>query len=126
MIVGLGIDVVEIARFEEVLLRHPERALERIFTPAERAEGEDRARPLEYFAGRFAAKEALLKALGTGLTGGISWQDIAIRGPAGSRPAVALAGSAKEALGRLGDPSIHVSISHDGGVAAAVAILETA
>lgn len=126
MIVGLGIDVVEIARFEEVLQRHPERAPERIFTTAERAEGESRARPLEYYAGRFAAKEALLKAIGTGLTEGISWQDITIGGSAGSRPAVAVSGATRHALARLGSPSIHVSISHDGGVAIAVAILETA
>ncbi|MDH3734856.1 MAG: holo-ACP synthase [Gemmatimonadota bacterium] len=124
MVVGLGIDMIEVARLEHVLARHPDRAASRLFTPAELADCEGRANASECLAGRFAAKEAFLKALGTGLSRGISWQDIALSGGQGERPRLTASGRAAEHLDAIGASGIHVSITHDGGMAAAVVVLE--
>ena len=124
MVVGLGIDMIAVGRLEAVLERRPERAPARLFTPGELADCEGRANPTECLAGRFAAKEAFLKALGTGLAGGVSWQDLEVSGGVGERPTLRVRGVAAERLGSLFADRVHLSITHDAGMAAAVVILE--
>lgn len=124
MIVGIGVDIVRIERMRSV----SERLLERLYTEAERAYCESygpRGRH-ERYAGRFAAKEAVAKALGTGISQGVSWTDLEILpSPAGS-PRVELHGAAKDRLDLLGGRSIHLSISHDKDSAVAMVVLEGA
>ena len=115
MIVGVGIDVVDIGRFEESLLRTP--ALrERLFTEAERA------RPIASLAARFAAKEALAKALGAPT--GMAWHDAEVVSEASGNPQLEIRGSVLARANDLGVRSVHVSLSHDAGIASAVVILE--
>jgi holo-[acyl-carrier protein] synthase len=109
---GLGVDIVELDRIRGVHERHPERFLDRVYTPVERRRALEMRDPTPFLAGRFAAKEAILKVLGTGLTGGISWQDIhVLREPSGA-PRVALSGEALARARALGLGRILVSISH--------------
>ncbi len=116
MIVGVGIDVVDIARFGATLERTP--ALrERLFTP------EERALPLQSLAARFAAKEAAAKALGS--PGGMDWQDATISRPHGQPPVLHITGSVAAVAARLGVARLHLSLSHDAGVASAVVIAES-
>lgn len=126
MIVGVGIDLVEVARVRALLDRFPDRAAGRLFTRREREACERRARPVECYAARFAAKEALLKALGVGLTGGIRWRDIEVRADAAGNPHLELSGRALEALRERGGRRLHLSFTHDGGGAAAVVVVEGA
>jgi holo-[acyl-carrier protein] synthase len=119
---GLGIDIVEIERVRGLYERYPERFLERVYTPSERDRAHAMRDPTSFLAGRFAAKEAVLKVLGTGLTGGISWQDIhVIREPSGA-PRVYLSGKAYARAETIGLGLVLVSISHgrDHAVAQAV------
>jgi len=109
---GLGIDIVEIDRIRGVYERYPERFLERVYTPLERDRALAMRDPTSFLAGRFAAKEAVLKVLGTGLTGGISWQDVhVIREPSGA-PRVYLSGKAYDRAELMGLGLVMVSISH--------------
>ena len=124
MIVGIGIDRIEIQRVAEVLARHPDRAAERLFTPAERAACARKADSASCFAARFAAKEAFLKALGTGLSGGITWQDVAVTVRDGGQPVIVASGAAEEVLQARGAASVHLSFSHDGGSAVAIVVIE--
>lgn len=111
-IVGHGIDLVEIARIAEVLGRHEERFLERVFTPSEQAYRADSRRRTEHLAARFAAKEAAMKALGTGLASGITWTDIEVAGGPSGSPVLRLHGRAAEVAAGLGITSWHLSLSH--------------
>ncbi len=124
MIVGLGIDLLEVPRMEGALKRRGERLLRRIFTGAEidacKAAGGGAWR----WAARFAAKEAVLKALGTGWAGGVGWHQVEILRAANGRPHVRLSGVALETARRLGSELCHVSLTHQNSHAAAVAILE--
>ncbi|GAB3256820.1 holo-ACP synthase [Alteromonas gracilis] len=115
MIRGIGVDVVDIGRFEESLERTP--ALrERVFTPAE-------ARlPLASLAARFAAKEALAKALET--DGGLQWLDAEVHTAASGRPYFAMSGTVAARAAELGVEQVHLSISHDAGIASAFVIVE--
>ncbi|MBZ2197766.1 holo-ACP synthase [Occultella gossypii] len=115
MIVGVGIDVVDVARFLATLERTP-RLRERLFTPSERD------LPPASLAARFAAKEAIAKALGA--PGGMSWQDATVHRVTGGAPVVDLTGSVAAVADRLGITSWHLSISHDAGIASAVAVAE--
>ncbi|CAM3694754.1 holo-ACP synthase [Occultella aeris] len=115
MIVGVGIDVVDVARFLATIERTP-RLRERLFTPAERD------LPPASLAARFAAKEAIAKALGA--PGGMSWQDATVHRVSGGPPVVDLTGSVAAVADRLGITSWHLSISHDAGIASAVAVAE--
>ena len=123
MILGLGVDIVEVARMARVLERHGERFLERVFSPGEkelilaRPEG-----PLSA-AGFFAAKEACSKALGTGMKG-ISWQEIQVTHLPSGKPQLVLSGAAKRLFESLGGESIHLSLSHERTHAVAVVIIE--
>ena len=115
MIIGVGIDVVDIARFLATLERVP--ALrERLFTPAERH------LPSASLAARFAAKEAIAKSLGA--PAGMSWQDATIRRTTGAQPVVEVVGSVAARAAELGVTRFHLSISHDAGIASAVVIAE--
>lgn len=124
MIRGLGVDLVEVARMEGLLERRGRRARRRLFTEAEREGGRDHPRPAEYYAARFAAKEAFLKALGTGRSAGIRWTELEVRQEDGGNPWLAARGEARRRLERLGAGRAHVSLSHDGGHAVAVVVLE--
>ena len=120
---GLGTDLVHVPRLEQVLARHPGFAT-RVYTPAEIAYCRAHREPGPRFAARFAAKEAVLKALGTGLARGMRWQDVEIAvGPA-RRPLVVLRGAVADTAWRLGVRTIQVSLSHAGEYALACAITD--
>ncbi|HEV8384398.1 MAG TPA: holo-ACP synthase [Candidatus Acidoferrales bacterium] len=124
MIVGLGVDIAEINRIEAAIARHGRHFIERIFTPDEIAYCEGYRARFERYAGRFAAKEAAMKALGTGWRQGVRWVDIEIVRPRGSRPTIVLRGAAKEHAERLGVKNISLSITHSGNTAYAQVIFE--
>lgn len=124
MIVGLGVDIAEVDRVEAAIRRHGEPFLKRVFTPAEIAYCERHRYKFERYAGRFAAKEAAMKALGTGWRRGVRWLDIEIvRQPSG-KPAVELRGRAREFAGRLNVKNISLTITHSGNTAFAQVIFE--
>ena len=125
MIVGLGVDMEEISRLGEVIKRHGKIFLERIFTPAEIAYCERHRDPVERYAARFAAKEATMKALGTGWGKGVRWRDIEVTRMPGGRPAIVLHGVARERAERMGARHISLSITHTGNFALAEVILES-
>ncbi|MFN8044540.1 MAG: holo-ACP synthase [Dermatophilaceae bacterium] len=114
-IIGVGIDVVDIDRFGQTLERTP-RLRERLFTPAERE------LPLQSLAARFAAKEAAAKALGA--PGGMEWQDATVDASHGERPVMVISGTVAAAAERLGVTRLHLSLSHDAGIASAVVVAE--
>jgi holo-[acyl-carrier protein] synthase len=116
MILGVGIDVVDVSRFEEALERTPT-LRERIFTEQERE------RPLASLAARFAAKEALAKALGAPT--GMAWHDAEVVSEASGNPQFEIRGSVLAKADELGAKSVHVSLSHDAGIASAVVVLES-
>lgn len=120
MILGLGTDLVAIARVEALLARHGDRFLHRVFTEVERADCVRRARPAVHLAARLAAKEAAMKAIGTGWSLGVRWLDIEVRSSGGSRPTIRLDGAARNRAETQGIREALVSLSHDGGYALAV------
>jgi holo-[acyl-carrier protein] synthase len=124
MIVGLGNDLLDVARVEREL-REDSGWAERLFTPLEIAYCEGKHRPAEHFAARFAAKEALFKALGTGWRGGLSWREIEIRTGELGRPGMVLSGRVDQAVRELGATRIHLSLTHTSVSAAAIVILES-
>lgn len=124
VILGLGIDYVEVARMAAFLDRFPRRGPERLFTGRERSACQARAAPPECFAARFAAKEAFLKALGTGLASGIRWTEVELVSGEDGRPRLELSGSARERLRWMGGDRVLVSFSHDGGAAVATVLIE--
>lgn len=124
MIAGIGVDVVEVDRVGALLARYGDRFLRRVFTEAEAEYAQKGARQAERLAGRFAVKEAVMKAFGTGKSQGILWRDVeTVRGALG-RPEVKLYGNAGKYLKIIKGNNIHVSISHDGGKAMAFVIIE--
>jgi len=123
-ILSLGMDLVQVERVEDIARRRGERFLERVFTPGERAYCERRKRPALHFAGRFAVKEAVMKVLGTGWAQGVTWTDIEVRREPAGAPHVVLHGATAELARARGIARIHVTITHDGGLAAAVAVAE--
>jgi holo-[acyl-carrier protein] synthase len=125
VIIGLGVDMEEISRLGEVIKRHGKIFLERIFTPAEIAYSERHRDPVERYAARFAAKEATMKALGTGWGKGVRWRDIEVTRMPGGRPAIVLHGVAREHAERMGVRHISLSITHTGNFALAEVILES-
>jgi holo-[acyl-carrier protein] synthase len=114
-IIGVGIDVVDIERFGHSLARTPHLA-ERLFTPLERE------RALASLAARFAAKEALAKALGA--PGNLSWHDAEVVSESSGRPLLELRGTVRARADELGAATVHLSLSHDAGIASAVVVLE--
>ena len=124
MIVGLGVDITEVDRIEAAMNRHGRGFLERLFTPAEISYCERHRNRAERFAGRFAAKEAAMKALGTGWARGVRWLDIEIvREPSG-KPTLKFTGETRAIAARLGVKNIALTITHDGNTALAQVILE--
>jgi holo-[acyl-carrier protein] synthase len=124
LVVGIGIDVVEIARIRRLMERWQERFLGRVFTEAELAYALGRRDPAEHLAARFAAKEATLKALGSGLSMGVRWREMEVRRQPGQRPTLALSGRTA-ALGMArGVRRYHVSLTHDAGLAVAQVLAE--
>jgi holo-[acyl-carrier protein] synthase len=122
-ILGLGVDICEIARMERAIARHPTLRA-RVFTPEEIAYCDSKARPAESYAGRFAAREATIKALGG--YRGKRWQDISVsRHPSGA-PQIALTGNAKQRADVLGIDRILISFTHErtNAVAFAVAVAD--
>ena len=127
MILGLGMDVVEIGRIARILDGPPgtaERFLARVYTPQERAACQTRRDRAAALGARFAAKEAGYKALGG--YPGYSWRDLEVVRPDGGAPLLRLSGAAVEAAARLGVVRLHLTLTHDGGVAAATVVLEGA
>jgi len=124
MVIGIGIDHARIDRVRSLLDRFPERGRQRLFTDAERQACEGRARASECYAARFAAKEAFVKALGTGLREGIRWTDIEVLTDRTGRPELLLRGAAVRVFRQAGGTRAHVSFTHEGGIAAAVVVLE--
>jgi holo-[acyl-carrier protein] synthase len=124
MIIGVGIDHARIERVRDLLERHPERSRDRLFTDAERRACEGRQRVPECYAARFAAKEAFVKALGTGLREGMRWTDIEVSTNADGRPELVLHREAASSLERVGGGRVHLSFTHEGGVAAAIVVIE--
>jgi len=126
VILGLGLDVVAVARIERILgsAATPDRArrfLDRCFTPGEQATCEARRDRASGYAARFAAKEAVVKALGA--PAGVRWTDVEVVREGGP-PRVRLAGAADRAARARGVARVHLTLTHDGGVAAAAAVLE--
>ena len=126
MIVGTGLDLVEVARIRALAEKHGDRFLKRVFTGRELEDWANRASRWERLAGRFAAKEAAFKALGTGWASGVSWRQVEILNEPGGRPVVTLTGAARERAEALGASRVHLSISHTAEHAAAQVVLESA
>ncbi len=125
MIFGIGLDIIEIARIQKMLEKHAERFTHKIFTKNEVKYCQSRPNPGNHFAARFAAKEAVLKSLGTGMAQGINWKDIEIVNESSGRPILYLTGKGKEIFDTLNLKNIHISISHDKVYAIAQAIAES-
>jgi holo-[acyl-carrier protein] synthase len=123
-ILGHGVDLVEIARIAALAERHGERFLQRCFCPEELALAEGRKRQFEHLAGRFAAKEAILKALGTGWRGGIAWTDMNLRREPSGAPRLELTGETAAIAEKLGIHRWLVSMSHTEthAIASAIAV----
>ena len=124
MIIGLGIDICRIDRVEQFLARYGDRFTRRCFTPKEIAHCSRFANNAEQYAGRIAVKEAASKALGTGWRQGVHWKCFEISHEPSGKPFVRVHGKAAELAAQMGVTNINVSITHDGGVAAAVVIFE--
>ena len=125
MIVGTGIDIAEVPRIAEAIERFGERFLSRIFTEGERRYCDAKANRVERYAARFAAKEASMKALGTGWNHGVRWRDIEVYRQPGQRPTIRFHGKAAEFAARLGAVNVALSISHTAEQAIASVILES-
>ncbi len=113
MIIGIGIDLVKSARIGEAVRKWDKRFLNRIFTPPEQDYAFAHKFPHLHLAGRFAVKEAVLKALGCGLRGGIRWTEISVINEPTGKPRVEVAGKVKKLMDKRGVKEIQVSISHD-------------
>lgn len=124
MLVGTGIDAVEIDRIARSIERYGERFLQRIFTPGEIAYCRRRKNCAESFAARFAAKEAGAKALGTGIQQGVTWIEIEVRRHPGQRPTLHFSGRALDRANRLGVQNISLSLTHSQTLAFASVQLE--
>jgi holo-[acyl-carrier protein] synthase len=124
-VIGVGMDVVPVERVKELLGRHGERALRRLFTASEIARARDLSHQALHLAGRLAAKEAAYKALSAqGADLGIGWQHIEVERLEDGRPMLVLRGPALARFEALGARHCHLSLSHDGGIAAAVVVIE--
>jgi len=124
MVLGLGSDLIEIARIEASIQRFGTRFLERVFTPAEIAYCQSKKQAAESFAARFAAKEAAAKALGTGISLGIAWPEIEVRREPTGRPSLHWSGRALERAQALGVRRTSLSLTHGREIALAVVVVE--
>ncbi len=124
MIVGTGIDIAEVPRIAEVIARYGDRFLRKIFTEGEIRYCSSKANRVERFAARFAAKEAAMKALGTGWNHGVRFRDVEVSRQPGKRPTITFHGKAAEFAAKLGAKNIALSLSHTAEQAIAQVILE--
>jgi holo-[acyl-carrier protein] synthase len=120
-VVGVGIDIIELTEVQASVLARP-RMRARVFTRGELAYCRDKARPLEHLAARFAAKEAVFKALGTGWTGRVRWHDAEVVATAGKPPELVLRGALAKQARVLGATELRLSLTHSGNYAAAVVV----
>ena len=127
-IIGIGTDITECLRIARMIERHGELFINRVYTPAEIRYCQSRKQATQHYTGRWAAKEAILKALGTGWARGISWRDIEILNEPGGKPVVGVRGGAKELVEQLGITKLLVTISHchTHATAYAIAVAERA
>lgn len=125
MIVGTGIDIAEVSRIRQSIERFGERFLRRIYTPGEMRYCDSKANRIERYAARFAAKEAAMKALGTGWNHGVRWVDCEVTRVPGARPTIVFHGKAGEFAAKLGVKNAALSISHTEEQAIAQVILES-
>jgi len=121
-IIGIGTDIVECLRIAQMIERHGELFIQRVYTPAEIEYCSSRKAATQHYAGRWAAKEAVLKAMGTGWIRGISWRDVEVRTNRAGKPSIALAGGARDICERDGIRDVLVSISHCRSHATAYAV----
>jgi holo-[acyl-carrier protein] synthase len=124
VILGVGIDLAEVSRIREAIERHGRRFIERVFTPGEIAYVERKANRFERYAARFAAKEAGMKAIGTGWRRGVRWQDFEVTNLPTGRPTLSLHGVAAEIADKLGVRNISLSITHTTLQGMAIVILD--
>lgn len=124
MIFGTGVDIVEIARFEKFLKQGNDPLFQRLFTPGEIEYCSAKKQSAQHYALRFAAKEAFLKALGTGLRDGLSWKDMEVVNDALGKPTLKLYRRAEELFAQAGLSGCFLSLSHDAGCAVAMVVLE--
>jgi holo-[acyl-carrier protein] synthase len=122
MIIGLGTDIVEITRIGQMIERHGELFLQRVYTEAEIRYCQQRKEAMQHYAGRWAAKEAVMKTLGTGFMRGVGWQDIEVANRRSGQPKIVLSGGAKELAAQRGIDEILITISHCRAYATATAI----
>lgn len=125
MIYGIGVDIVAIERFQRFIDAGNSAVIDRLFTPEERVHCGSRKDGASCLAARFAAKEAFLKALGSGLRNGISWLDMEVSNNALGKPELTLSGAAAGQFQAAGLSGMHLSLSHDGGNAVAMVVLES-
>lgn len=125
LIVGLGVDIAEVGRMKTAIERHGETFLRRVYTAREQEYCERFKNKYERYAGRFAAKEAAMKALGTGWSRGVRWVDVEVVREKGGRPTMKLAGEAAKVAERMGVKNIALSITHTAEQAFAQVIFET-
>jgi len=121
-IIGIGTDITECLRIAKMIERHGDLFINRVYTPAEIRYCQTRKQTTEHFTGRWAAKEAVLKALGTGWRRGISWRDVEVLNEPSGRPLVRVHGGVRDVVEQLGVTSLQVSISHCHTHATALAI----
>ncbi len=126
MVIGVGTDLIEIDRMEASIERFGERFLDRVFTPEEIAYCMKKKSSAESFAARFAAKEAGAKALGTGISRGVSWKEIEVRREPGERPTLHWSGRAAERARALGVVRTELSLTHSRSTAMALVVVEGA
>ena len=124
LIVGLGLDIAEVDRIEAAIARHGAPFLERLFTPAEVEYCEKHRNKFERYAARFAAKEATMKALGTGWASGVRWRDIEVVRAASGKPSLQLSGESAALAKKMGVRNIALTITHSGNLALAEVIFE--
>jgi len=125
VIVGFGVDIAEVDRLEDAITRRGRPFIERVFTPLEIAYCERFRYSAERYAARFAAKEAAMKALGTGWARGVRWVDIEVARLASGQPTLELRGAARQHADRMGVSRIHLSLTHSGKLAFAEVIFES-
>lgn len=122
-VLGVGVDLTQMPRLRRVVARWEERFLQRVFTEQEIAYCRRRRDPIPHFAARFAAKEATLKALGTGLRMGVNWRELEVRRERGQAPTMVLSGRCRAIAEAKGGRRVLLSLSHDGDYAMAHAML---
>ncbi len=124
MILGLGTDLVEVARISKSISVYRDKFTQRVFTEGERIYSESKANFAERYAARFAAKEAAMKALGTGWGGGVTWTQIEVVNDGDGRPGLVLHDAAAEVAERMGVKRTWLSLTHTAGMASAVVVFE--